>query len=64
MGPCVGMGDDWGDVDLDVGRFDRNAVIACDAPSGKMNCSRNSTFVRPLAIVRENMPIFQTCERR
>lgn len=26
-----------------------NAAIDCDTPSAKMNCSRSSMFVRPLA---------------
>lgn len=28
-----------------------NAAIDCDTPSAKMNCSRSSMFVRPLANV-------------
>ena len=27
-----------------------NAVIVCDTPSARMNCSRSSMFVRPLAV--------------
>lgn len=29
-----------------------NAVILCDTPSAKMNCSRSSMFVRPLAAIQ------------
>lgn len=28
------------------------AVILCETPEAKVNCSRNSTFVRPLAVKR------------
>lgn len=34
---------------LEADFFDLNAVIVCDTPSAKMNCSRSSIFVRPLA---------------
>lgn len=33
-----------------VDRRGVNAAIDCDTPSANMNCSRNSIFVRPLAI--------------
>jgi hypothetical protein len=29
-----------------------NAVILCDTPSAKMNCSRSSMLVRPLAAIQ------------
>jgi hypothetical protein len=29
-----------------------NAVILCDTPSARMNCSRSSMFVRPLAVIQ------------
>jgi hypothetical protein len=29
-----------------------NAVILCDTPSARMNCSRSSMFVRPLAAIQ------------
>lgn len=50
MGPCVGIGDpagDWDDTDM----RGLKAVILCDTPSARMNCSRNSMLVRPLALV-------------
>jgi len=33
-----------------------NAVILCDTPSAKMNCSRSSMFVRPLAAIQHKEP--------
>ena len=32
-----------------LGLLDLKAVILCDAPGAKVNCSRSSTLVRPLA---------------
>lgn len=40
------------DVGLDADVFGLNAVIDCDTPSARMNCSRSSMLVRPLAMVR------------
>lgn len=54
MGPCVGIGDpagDWDDTDM----RGLKAVILCDTPSARMNCSRNSMLVRPLAISFHNI---------
>lgn len=34
----------------DLGVLDLNAVMLCDTPSARMNCSLNSMFVRPLAL--------------
>lgn len=49
IGPCVGIGDPfWGDCD-DIDTRGLNAVMLCETPSAKMNCSRNSMLVRPLA---------------
>lgn len=49
MGPCVGTGDGdpWCDGVLDMRGL--NAAMLCDTPSAKMNCSRSSMLVRPLA---------------
>lgn len=50
MGPWVGIGDPApGDCD-DTDMRGLNAVILCDTPSARMNCSRNSMLVRPLAV--------------
>lgn len=50
MGPCVGIGDPvFGDCD-DTDMRGLKAVILCDTPSARMNCSRNSMLVRPFAI--------------
>lgn len=50
IGPCVGIGDPvFGDCD-DTDMRGLKAVILCDTPSARMNCSRNSMLVRPLAI--------------
>lgn len=54
MGPVEGVRSELaeepepGVVDVDV--FGLNAVIDCDTPSAKMNCSRSSMFVRPFAV--------------
>lgn len=37
---------DPGDAEV----FGLNAVMVCETPSAKMNCSRNSMLVRPLAV--------------
>lgn len=52
MGPCVGIGDPvlFGDCD-DSDFLGLKAVMLCDTPSARMNCSRNSMLVRPLADV-------------
>lgn len=51
MGPCVGMGDPFcGDCD-EMDTRGLNAVMLCETPSAKMNCSRNSMLVRPLAVL-------------
>lgn len=51
IGPWLLIG--TGDVVFDVSCEDRrrglNAAICCETPSARMNCSRNSMFVRPLA---------------
>jgi len=52
MGPAVGR--DWADLfpletELPLGR-DLKACIVWETPSARINCSRNSIFVRPLAI--------------
>ena len=33
-----------------------NAVMLCDTPSARMNCSRSSMLVRPLAVVERKEP--------
>lgn len=52
MGPAT----DWvrcGPAELTPGlALGLNAVILCDTPSAKMNCSRSSMFVRPLAAIQ------------
>lgn len=50
MGPWVGMGEPFwlGDCE-DSDTRGRNAVILCETPSARMNCSRSSMLVRPLA---------------
>lgn len=40
---------DWLDTELLGLGLDLNGVMLCDTPSARMNCSRNSTLVRPLA---------------
>lgn len=51
IGPCVGIGDPFcGDCD-DIETRGLNAVMLCDTPSARMNCSRNSMLVRPLAVI-------------
>lgn len=49
IGPCVGTGDGdpWCDEAFDTRGL--NAAMLCDTPSARMNCSRSSMFVRPLA---------------
>lgn len=51
MGPCeligTGDGDPWCDPGVDMRGL--NAAMLCDTPSAKMNCSRSSMLVRPLA---------------
>lgn len=53
MGPCelmgTGDGDPWCDPGVDIRGL--NAAMLCDTPSAKMNCSRSSMLVRPLADV-------------
>ena len=56
IGPCVGIGElVWFEpvppVEPDIDMRGLNAAIDWDTPSAKMNCSRNSMFVRPLAIL-------------
>lgn len=55
IGPWLLIGDDACEpVGFDPDDIDDrglNAAILCDTPSAKMNCSRNSIFVRPLANV-------------
>lgn len=38
------------DPGVDAEVFGLNAVMVCDTPSAKMNCSRSSMLVRPLAV--------------
>lgn len=38
------------DVGLDADVLGLNAVIDCETPSARMNCSRSSMLVRPLAM--------------
>jgi len=56
MGPAT----DWvrcGPAELAPGlALGLNAVILCDTPSAKMNCSRSSMFVRPLAAIQHKEP--------
>ena len=51
MGPCelngTGDGDPWCDPGVDIRGL--NAAMLCDTPSARMNCSRSSILVRPLA---------------
>lgn len=35
---------------LEADVFGLNAVIVCETPSARINCSRSSMFVRPLAV--------------
>jgi hypothetical protein len=43
----------WLDMEEVLGLdFALNAVMLCDTPSARMNCSRSSMLVRPLAGVR------------
>lgn len=53
MGPWLLIGDEACEpVGFDPDDIDDrglNAAMLCDTPSAKMNCSRNSIFVRPLA---------------
>lgn len=52
IGPCVGIpaiGDSVVES-LSTERRGLNAAILCDTPSANINFSRNSMFVRPLAI--------------
>lgn len=60
MGPCVGMGDPfWLGLDCaDIEILGLNGVMLCDTPSASMNCSRNSMFVRPLAIILHVIFVF------
>lgn len=44
IGPVEG-----GVLVLERGVRGRNAAMLCDTPSARMNCSRSSMFVRPLA---------------
>lgn len=61
IGPCVGIGDPfWGDCP-DSETRGLNAVMLCDTPSARMNCSRNSMLVRPLAMFD---PAFITIKSR
>lgn len=50
MGPC-GVRSDDEDVEAEAEVLRLNAVIVCDTPSARMNCSRSSMFVRPLAVI-------------
>lgn len=58
MGPALGRDwdrcwagvPDWLDTELLGLGLDLNGVMLWDTPSARMNCSRNSTLVRPLAI--------------
>lgn len=47
MGPV-----DGGVLVLERGVRGLNAAMLCDTPSARMNCSRSSMFVRPLAACR------------
>lgn len=46
---CWAADADWLDTELLGLLFALNGVMLCDTPSARMNCSRNSTLVRPFA---------------
>lgn len=52
IGPCVGMGEPVC-VEPEPAEPDMrglNAAIDCETPAARINCSRNSMLVRPLAL--------------
>lgn len=53
IGPCGVRSDDAEEPDagLEADVFGLNAVIVCETPSARINCSRSSMFVRPLAVI-------------
>lgn len=53
IGPCGVRSDDAEEPDagLDADVFGLKAVIVCETPSARINCSRSSIFVRPLAVI-------------
>ena len=49
MGPAVGTETERGDG---LPAFALNGASDCETPGARMNCSRSSTLVRPLAVMR------------
>ena len=52
IGPCIEplrVSPETEDVGLSLGAFDLNGVIDWETPEARVNCSRSSTLVRPLA---------------